>query len=238
MRNLGFLLGATAFCVAGMTFAAAGAAKAANVYIALQAANVNGGARTQVVSGAADPGVSISKGYNSWVNMLSSGDFSGADFLGTSQNFPPKDDTSLQGTTLTVWISETGQTIGIAPRTLFISYFTQNNVPSGWTITQTTYFNPNSTTPFGTAEQLASETFTAPAFFEQKATITNVTAPYTLTDEIVISLNSSADVTGDGNQSTVDISAAPIPEASTWVLFALGFAGLGSAARRHGMIAG
>ena len=133
----------------------------------------------------------------------------------------------MQGTTLTFWSSEVGQASGTGKSATFTSYFTENDVPTGWTITETTYYDL-ALTPFGTAEQLGTYTFTAPGYETQMATVNNITGPYTLTEEITISLELTAEVGGDGSQGTIDIHTAAIPEVPTWAMMAIGLAGIGA----------
>jgi hypothetical protein len=123
--------------------------------------------------------------------------------------------------TLDVWITSIDN-FGQIPG--FASSFTQNLLPSGWSITDTTYLD-NTNTPFGTQQLLSSVTFTGS---NQTALLfatgnTGGAGPYSLTELFAIT------ATGLGQtNSTIDIAdssvVTPLPAALP--LFATGLLGL------------
>lgn len=134
--------------------------------------------------------------------------------------------------TVTIWVTETGITTqgGKPFKFSFQSGFTENVIPAGATVVESTFVD-GSDTPYGTATPLASETFTALG-----ATSVSSPGPFTLTGPY--SITEEYQVTGAAPLSTIaELSTnlgpqTPAPEISTWAMLGLGFAALGFAGYR------
>lgn len=186
-----------------------------------------------MATGDATDGVSYVGKFGKWgFNSLSAFDMSGDDFLAQASNV-----TKTKGLTpLHIWFSETDAMAAIGPLlTVYTTTLAQNDVPKGWTVMESAYLNPANTPLFGTAILLASETFTDHGSVAQTYKTAPMTGPYELTEEVTITLAKGAELKGDGVLSSLDIQTAGIPEAHTWAMVALGFAGIGFAgvARRR-----
>jgi hypothetical protein len=108
-----------------------------------------------------------------------------------------------------------------------LSGLTVNFLTPGWTVTESTY-EDNSNTVFGTMNLLSTHTFTSgPAALASLAMV-NITSPFSVTELYQISSNGLSGAAND----TIDLSAATVPEPSTWAMMLLGFAGLGFTAFR------
>ncbi|HVP99346.1 MAG TPA: PEP-CTERM sorting domain-containing protein [Roseiarcus sp.] len=131
--------------------------------------------------------------------------------------------------TETIWITETGLNIGPTPQNLlFTTGLTQNNVPVGASITETTYFDA-ANTPFGTGTVLATDTFTSAGYQTSSMAITAY-HPYSLTEEYTITVPPGAPpviLSSISLQTTAQGAISVVPEASTWGMMLLGFGGLG-----------
>jgi hypothetical protein len=191
------------------------------------------GSVTEKNSGPADTGVSVgfSDTGNTWsataIDAASGADL-GSTNIAVSENFSGE---------LVVWVTETGISLGSAPQKLsFFSGFTQNLVPAGESVTETTWFDP-SNAAFGTATQLATFPFTSidtnsPGF---TTVVNDMSTPYSITEEYDVIIPISP-ATGPTLLSTIALTTTldgPIPivpEPSTWTMMAIGFAGLGYAA--------
>jgi hypothetical protein len=127
---------------------------------------------------------------------------------------------TARGATLYVDVVETGVT---TPGNLtdFLSTFTTNALPSGWTVQEFTLYG--SSAPIAT-----SVVFSGPGTDVDSAKNFVTSSPYELQDLFVIKLSSAA-ATGSGksDNSTIDLSYAAVPEPSTWAMIGLGFAGVG-----------
>ncbi|HZZ24816.1 MAG TPA: hypothetical protein VFE60_20530 [Roseiarcus sp.] len=135
---------------------------------------------------------------------------------------------------LTIWVTETSVDIGPTPQQLlFLSSFTQNQIPAGASVTETTWFDA-SDVAFGTATQLATKTFTTiDTNSPDVNTIVEAPTPYSITEEYDVTIpisTSPAVLSTISLQTTHDGPIPIIPKPSTWVMVALGFAGLGYAA--------
>ena len=115
----------------------------------------------------------------------------------------------------------------------FQSAFTNNGIPFGWTVEESTFLNAANTNVFGGA-LLSTYTFNclslggcgAPAFNPLIA-LGNHGALFAATDEFVIS------ATGAGSSlSTINLNSA-VPEASTWAMILVGFGSMGFVAYRQ-----
>jgi hypothetical protein len=140
------------------------------------------------------------------------------------------------GVTTSVWVTETDLNPGPTPQKLsMVSAFTQNVLPEGATVTETTYFDA-SDTAYGTGTRLATETFTSLGS-KTFTTLVNATNPYSITEEYDVTYSNPEPPTALSTitLTTTDgpIPVAPIPEPSTWAMMLLGFAGLGYAGYRQ-----
>jgi len=157
-------------------------------------------------------------------------DFSkGADLGSTSSTFS----VDSSPATLTIWVTETGINLGPTPQKLsFLSDFTQNRLPVGASVTETTYFDA-SDTAYGIGTKLATDTFTSSGTNGPGVTtVVDALKPYSLTEEYVITIPLATRPTSLSTISLDTTTDGPItvPEPSTWTMMALGFAGLGYAA--------
>lgn len=133
------------------------------------------------------------------------------------------------GGTGTVWfyVSEVGLTSTTATKD-FISALTENDLPAGWSVSETTW-EDNSNAAYGTTTMLATKS-SPPAPF---AAVFNsgpvtLTSPYSLTEEYQISFS------GTGASLSTEKITGAIPEASTWAMMLIGMGGLGFAGLRKG----
>jgi hypothetical protein len=103
----------------------------------------------------------------------------------------------------------------------YLSAFTSNSVPSGWTVQEITYAD-NANAEFSTADELASITFSVQGTNSQTNTPSPaLVAPFGLTEEYIIT------ATGAGTTNdTIDLTAAT-PAPSTWTMFIASLLGLG-----------
>ena len=106
----------------------------------------------------------------------------------------------------------------------FLSSFTSNLLPAGWTVTESTFISP--TNALFTGNALSTEAFSAIGTNVQTAFGNAGTGPFSMTELYTIHS------TGVGSAlSTINISA--VPEASTWAMMILGFMGVGFMAYRR-----
>jgi hypothetical protein len=153
---------------------------------------------------------------------------SGADLGSTLMTFSVNADV---GTTY-VWMTETDVNIGPTPQQLLLtSGFTQNNLPAGASVTETTYFDASGAA-YGTGTTLASATFNASGSDAPITTLINAVNPYSITEEYAITFTLPTAPTA---LSTISLTTTPngpipvVPELSIWMMMGLGFAGLGLA---------
>jgi hypothetical protein len=128
--------------------------------------------------------------------------------------------------TINVAVTAQGLTAPFAPLgiTPFLSAFTSNTLPAGWTITESTLID--SLDGLFSGSLLSSHNFTAIGTSVQTALGNAGAGPYSMTELYTIQ------TTGAGSSlSTINISA--VPEASTWAMMVLGFIGVGFMAYRR-----
>jgi PEP-CTERM motif len=218
MRNV-FSIFAAAF------IATTGAAHSATISIGTA---LNGGLITLQAFGTAPGPVSWAGSVGGYgINVVD-----GVDLTAASLNSNAQDGTSA-GThdTLDIYVSVSGVTqfSGVIQS---LSGLTVNLLTPGWTVVESTY-EDNSDAVFGTANLLATHSFsTGPDVHTQLASVL-VTTPFSVTEVYQISANGHP---GSAND-TIDLSAV-VPEPSTWGLMGCGFAGLsliGLIRRRKGL---
>ncbi len=125
--------------------------------------------------------------------------------------------------TLNVWVTDTGITSPTG-LTAFLSSFTSQLLPLGWTVTTSTYVD-NSNAAYGTATLLNSSTFATIGAFVGTNSATTA-SPYSATELFVITANTTSGVTND----TIQLSA--MPEPGTLALFGSGLISLVGLRRR------
>jgi len=181
-----------------------------------------GGGISTVASGTTTASFSGSFGTFSLVNVSGTGTF--------SLNLPDFGSSTFQvsgsGGTLDVWISDQGITSPTG-LTAFLSAFTANLLPIGWTVTEYTYVD-NTNAQYGTATLLnSSPTFTTTG----SATGTNsaiTSSLYSVTERFVITANATPGTTND----TINLTATAVPEPGSLVLFGSGLMSLAGLMRR------
>jgi hypothetical protein len=191
-----------ALATAALTWLSAAPAWA-TITIQLGNADANGGALTTVATGATS--ASFSGTYGDY-DIL---DITGADIFPIAFGTNTFDVTSAATTnTLTVIATETGLTTVPSG---FLSTLTENHLTNGWTVQETTWLN---------STQLFSGTFSAVGS-SQQFNLAAVSLPFSLSEKFVFTPN------GGAGQDQSTISIMDIPEAPTWAMLGLGFAGLG-----------
>jgi hypothetical protein len=159
------------------------------------------------------------------INLITAQDFvalGGFDLL----NSNTQNTSTTKAGTLSVYVTAQGIT-GPLGRPDFLSSFTVNSLPKGWTVTENTFLDPanglyNAGQTANTGTLLASHVFTSGAFVGPIDTLSPffLTGPFSVTEQYIIH------ATGKGSDnSTIDIAA--VPEPSTWAMLMLGFGGLG-----------
>jgi hypothetical protein len=205
------------------------------------------------VAGAVAQTISIGTGPEGSITTLASGDpsvsatdpgfqfstngfdfSSGADLGSTNATISVLGE---PGNTITIWVTETDINLGPTPQKLsIVSGLTQNVLPDGATVVETTYFDA-SNTAYGTATQLATATFTSIGTNAPVTSVIDAYAPYSITERYDVTLLLPTPPTALSTISMVTTTEGPIPiipETSTWMMMGLGFAGLGLAGYARG----
>ena len=222
------VLSAIVSTVFGMTAVAGAGAQTIEIGVGPQ------GSITTVASGSGS--ASYTAGDMTFLAQAS--DFSfGADLGSTAQTVSVNVGPPAGPGTITIWVTETDISLGSAPQQLkFVSGFTQNLLPSGSSVVETTYFDP-SNTAFGTATQLATATFNSIDTNSPGATtlVDDFAAPWSISEEYVVTIGLGAPPTVLSTISldtTVNGPIPILPEPSTWAMMLIGFVGLGYAGWR------
>ena len=137
---------------------------------------------------------------------------------------------------LQIWVTVIGLDVpaipapGASHNFDFASSFTENSLPAGATVTQTTYLDP-ADAKYGTAIELGSETFTtngAPPAADYAGNPVVLSGQYSLTELYEITSPASASFLSTIKVDITDLGPRPnVPEPSTWAMLGLGFAGIG-----------
>lgn len=202
---------------------AASSANAA-VFIGLQQIGVNGGAITTLASGATAAQI-FQQSYGTFeLNDVNASTGVAPTLL---QSTSTNTSTGTAGT-LDIYITRTDIT-GPTPAFGFLSAFTSNLLPAGWTVQERTYVS--TTNQLYTGAALGDVTFTNIGVNAQVQNIAQSANPYSVTERYTLT------ATGNGNAlSTITLSA--VPEASTWALMIGGFGLAGAMLRsRRRMVA-
>ncbi len=203
------------------------------------------GAALGMSAGGASAQISVGYGPHASITpaFFAGGSWFGTDFVATAFDVTGTDFFSLAGTlsfavtgTETIWITETGDNFGNANLT-FSSGFSQNLLPPGATVTETTYFDPTNTA-YGITDLLQSATFSAPGATGPWTNTFDVHGAYSLTQEYVINVPlpvSPTVLSTISLDTTYNGPIPPVPEPSTWAMLGIGFAGIGllGAAKRR-----
>ena len=224
MRAITKFAVATAAIVSAAAFA--GAADA-TVFIGLQQAGVNGGAITTVASG---PAAVFAASYGTFELELITG-VPGVDpsILGSTTN--DTNIASTSGGTLDIYVTRDGIAGPIPFK--FLSTFTSNALPAGWTVNQTTYVDASNGVYGGTA--LSSHLFTTIGTFTDLNGFVGGAGPYSVTTRYTL-----VAPTGGNSLNTISIQDGTVPEPGTWALMIMGFGGAGAmirSRRRHVAVA-
>ena len=190
----------------------------------------DGGLITTEVSGVPVlPGINFTGSFGTFsVNDISSADDgvpSGPQVALLTNDINIEASASTTAHTLNVFVTEQGIPGQLA---IWDSHFTEQPLPTGWSVTQTTWLDPADGLFTGT--MLASHTFPPSAVtssFDQPTSLASGLGPFSVTEEFSVTVGATD--TGS-NQSTILLTG--IPEPSTWAMMLLGFAGLGFAGLR------
>lgn len=209
-----------------VAFSAAASTSQAAVYIGLQQAGVNGGAITEVASGA--DAAFFTGGYGTYeVNLITGSNAVFPVLFGSTDN--THSTTGASGT-IDVWVTLTDVT-EVQGLTHFLTSFGISELNSGFTLTSYSYVD-TSNSKFG-GDLLASHTFNSPGAGLQVGTAYDVGAgPFSITTRYTVS--------GTGNGGAFGtIGVAAIPEPGTWALMIMGFGGAGAMlrSRRRALVA-
>lgn len=217
MRSLKKFAAVAAVAAAAIVSFAAPANAA--IYIGLQSTGVNGGAVTQVATGANF--ASFADAYGAFELTFTSG-AQGVypTVLGSTSHVQNNE---AGGGTLDVYVTRTGLT-GPVPAGFF-SAFTSNVLTTGWTLTERTYYNVGNAI-FDTSNQLSSYTFVPPGLgtFSHLGVTGSEAGSYSVTQRYTI-------VAPTNGESLASISMAAVPEPGTWALMIIGFGGAGAMLR-------
>jgi hypothetical protein len=206
-------------------------AVAQTIYLGLQENGYNGdkllveGAYTTAADELLLAGIKF--GSFKIIGVSSTGDAQNADTgFGSTVNATVTTKSSLTKT-LNVYLSEI-DVEGVTGAIGFTSILTNNGIPAGWTVTESTYVNPDNKL-FGTEELLATTTFTSQGATTSSKTL-NLIPPYSVTEvfSFTVSANSLGSVL-----ATEKVTDPAVPEASTWAMMLAGFAGLGFVGHRR-----
>lgn len=141
-------------------------------------------------------------------------------------------DTKFMGigpSTIDIYVTRTG-ILGAMPAGGYKSSFTNNILPTGWSVRERTYVSGSNALFTGTA--LGDKNFLTPGTDTQLNAAIAGGSPYSVTTRYTIS------APGAGSAlSTITLSSVAVPEPGTWALMILGFGGAGAMLRRRKVVA-
>jgi hypothetical protein len=201
-------------------------ANAETISVGLQEAGVNGGAITTESSSSTAVAGFYSAGFFGLTygafqvnNMSAQGTISPGSLFSNSIN------TTASGpATLMVYVTQQGVTSPLSSN--WMSSFTANQIPAGWSIHEATYYDPNNGL-YTTTNQLAAAMLTSSNTTDVSTNAATMGAgPFSLTEVFTITATTSAGTAND----TIDLAA--VPEPGTLALLGAGLIGLGFMRRR------
>jgi hypothetical protein len=206
-----------AFFAASVIAVACAQSASAAIFIATQ---VNGGGKNTQASGTS--AAAWSGTASDYVVTTASGSTGVAPTLLNSVILVTKISTSAN--TLDIWLTETGLTSFTGKMT---NGFTENLLPAGWTVTETTYYSASNALYGGT--QIASHAFVSNEAVTVPTAQLAITGPFSLTHRYTIGAASLGTTL-----STITLADPPaVPEPATWALMLGGFGLAGTALRRR-----
>jgi hypothetical protein len=203
----------------------------AAIFIGIQETGVNGGAITNVANGTLGAGFAGSYGTFEFNNLTGTIGISPTVLNSTSTNI-----SSDAGGTIDIYVARTD--IGGGTAAGYLSGFTTNLLPVGWTVQERTYINVGNNFVSGSGgaatfnianigSLIGNVTFIGAPGLQTAAQTSgspSTSGPYTVVERYTLV------ATGNGNaNSTITVQA--VPEPGTWALMIMGFGGAGAMLR-------
>ena len=181
----------------------AGAANAVTVTIAFQEAGENGGAITTIATAVNGVAVAATN-YGTFTTNVVTGQSSPPNVFGNLLSSTASNTSSTAAGTLTIYITAQNITGPIGPLS-FTSSLTQNGLPDGWTVTETTLLS--TTNQLFTGTTLSTNLFNSIGTFVGNVAADAGAGPYSVTEIYTI----VATAGGGDALSTIRLSAVPGP---------------------------